>query len=84
MESAGRPGGKYYLNVAECEEHGYLKSKIRIRKTDDGITYVVKTQKFITPDEVAQIAGRRAHVHEVKRMKEALAARNHKTERKVE
>ena len=69
------PGGKYYLNVAVCEEHGYLKSKIRIKKTDEGTTYVVKTQRFVTEDEVAQIAGKRAHIHEVKRMKEELAKR---------
>lgn len=74
------PGGKYYLNVAVCEDHGYLKSKIRIKKTDDGTTYVVKTQRFISEDEVAQIAGKRAHIHEVKRMKEELAKRKAKNE----
>ena len=67
------PNGKYYLNVAYCEEHGYLKSKIRLKKTDDGRFYAVKTQKFISPDRVAEIAGRRAHVNEVRRMKEEMA-----------
>ena len=66
------PGGKYYLNVARCEEHGYMKSKIRLKKTDGGVTYVVKTQKMISPDEMAEIAGRRAHIQEVKRIKEEM------------
>ena len=70
------PNGKYYLNVAYCEEHGYMKSKIRLKKTDDGLYYAVKTQKIIPPDRVAEIAGRRAHVNEVRRMKEEMAKRS--------
>lgn len=72
------PNGKYYLNVAYCEEHGYLKSKIRLKKTDDGQYYAVKTQKFISPEKVAEIAGRRAHVNEAKRMREEMAKRSQK------
>lgn len=72
------PNGRYFLNVAYCEEHGYLKSKIRLKKTDEGKTYVIKTQKFITADEMAEISGRRAHTMEVKRVKDALAKQNHK------
>ncbi len=69
------PGGKYYLNVARCEEDGYMKSKIRLKKTDAGKIYVIKTQKMISPDEMAEIAGRRAHIMEVKRIKESLLSR---------
>lgn len=75
------PGGKYYLNVAHCDEHGYMKSKIRLKKTDGGTVYVVKTQKMISPDEMAEIAGRRAHIQEVKRIKEELL---HKSPKKSE
>lgn len=76
------PGGKYYLNVAHCEEDGFMKSKIRLKKTDTGKVYVVKTQKMISPDEMAEIAGRRAHIMEVKRIKESLLNRSLKKEKK--
>ena len=74
------PGGKYYLNVAFCEEHGYMKSKIRLKKTDGGRVYVIKTQKMISADEMAEIAGRRAHIQEVKRIKEEMMRRTGKKE----
>ena len=34
---------KAYYCLAECEEHGYLRGKIRIKKTDDETFIVVKT-----------------------------------------
>lgn len=34
---------KVYYCLAECEEHGYLRGKIRIKKTDDETFIVVKT-----------------------------------------
>ena len=32
-----------------------MKAKIRIRKTEDDRVYVVKTEKFITPEEMQDI-----------------------------
>ena len=37
------PNGKHYYSVAYCEKHGYMKSKVRIKKAEDGNLYVVKT-----------------------------------------
>ena len=45
--------GKHYYCVAYCKKHGYLKGKIRMKKTDDGNIYVVKTLKLV-PRETAQ------------------------------
>ncbi len=59
------PNGRHYYCVAYCDKHGYLKGKIRIRKTEDGRVYVVKTTKFITREEVDQIAERRGHAREL-------------------
>lgn len=49
------PNGKHYYNVSYCDRHGYMKSKIRIRKTEDGRIYVAKTQKFISEVDVENI-----------------------------
>ena len=46
-------GQKFYLCLAVCPEHGFVKGKIRIKKTEDGFIFAVKTQKLI--DEAAAI-----------------------------
>ena len=49
------PNGKHYYSVSYCDRHGYMKSKIRIRKAEDGRVYIVKTEKFITEAEIETI-----------------------------
>ncbi len=51
--------GKHYYSVSFCPVHGYMKSKIRIRKTDNGGVYVVKTSKFISQEDCQKIIQRR-------------------------
>ena len=46
------PNGKHYYSVSFCPEHGYMKAKIRLRKSKDDLIYVVKTEKFIDQAEV--------------------------------
>ena len=55
---------KNYYAVAYCEEHGYLKGKIRVNKTEDGRVYIVKTTKFISEEDVKVLEARRSHVKE--------------------
>lgn len=50
--------GKHYYSVAVCPEHGFMKSKIRIRKSENGV-YVVKTSKFISEEECNTIVEKR-------------------------
>lgn len=47
-------GQKNYYCLALCPAHGWLKGKIRMKKTERGTVYVVKTLK-LTDDEEAQI-----------------------------
>lgn len=53
------PNGKHYLSVSSCQEHGYLKAKIRVRKTDSGKLYVVKTMRLIDEEQVNEIVEKR-------------------------
>ena len=46
------PNGKHYYSVSYCELHGFMKSKVRIKKAEDGRLFVVKTCKFIQPEDV--------------------------------
>ena len=48
-------GSKNYYCVALCPEHGYLKGKVRMKHTDEGKFYVVKTIKISSPQEAEEI-----------------------------
>lgn len=62
--------GRHYYCVAYCEKHGYLKGKIRVRKTEDGRVYVVKTTKFIPKEDVDKLAEKKVHAKELRRKRE--------------
>lgn len=61
------PNGKHYYCVANCDIHGFMKGKIRIRKAEGESVYVVKTTKFITDEEAADITTRRDHARELRK-----------------
>lgn len=44
-----------YFSVAICPEHGYVKGKVRMKKTDEGKFYVVKTVSLINADDAKRI-----------------------------
>ncbi len=46
------PNSKHYYAVAYCDKHGYMKAKVRIKKAENGRLFVVKTCKFIPPEDV--------------------------------
>lgn len=52
--------GKHYYSISICPVHGYMKSKIRIRKSENDKVYVVKTSKFITEEECQKIMKRKS------------------------
>lgn len=59
--------GRHYYCLAYCEKHGYLKGKIRIRRSENGRIYVVKTTKLISQEEAAAIRERSARARELHR-----------------
>ena len=66
------PNGRHYYCIAYCDKHGYLKGKIRIRRSEEGRVYVVKTTKFITEQEASSIMERCAYSKELKKSRKAL------------
>lgn len=52
--------GKHYYSISVCPVHGYMKSKIRIRKSENDKVYVVKTSKFISEEECQKIMKRKS------------------------
>ncbi len=59
--------GRHYYCLAYCEKHGYLKGKIRIRKTDEGGTFVVKTTKLIAEEAAEELVSRKKRAQELNR-----------------
>ena len=66
------PNGKHYYSVSYCDKHGYMKAKIRIRKSEEDSVYVVKTEKFINQEEVEDIRNRQEKTKEQRKEKRAL------------
>lgn len=66
------PNGKHYYSVSYCDKHGYMKAKIRIRKSEEDRVYVVKTEKFINQEEVEDIRNRQEKAKEQRKEKRAL------------
>lgn len=52
-------GGSNYFCLAYCEEHGYLKGKIRLRHRQDHRYYAIKTIKRISPEQAYEIIEKR-------------------------
>lgn len=59
--------GRHYYCLAYCDKHGYLKGKIRIRKSENDKVYIVKTTKLISQEEAAAIRERSARAKELHR-----------------
>lgn len=69
VPSFSSSGGKYYLTVTNCEEHGPIKIKTRVRKSDDNRYFVVKTKKLISMEEATEIQERYKKYREMKKSK---------------
>lgn len=63
------PNGKNYYSVGYCDKHGYVKGKIRIRKSADDKVYVVKTNKLISRQEAEELKARQERAKELKKEK---------------
>ena len=67
--------GRNYFCVGSCKKHGYLKGKIRMKKTDDGNFYVVKTIKLV-PKEVAQEIAKKQDKLRLQRLEKRKSKKN--------
>lgn len=61
--------GKVYYCLVYCDEHGWLRGKIRMKKTDDGRFFVVRTLKLIDEAGAAEIRARKEEIKRKRRIK---------------
>ena len=60
---------KVYYSVSLCQEHGYVSGKIRIRRTEDNMYYVIKMLTNIISEEADEIRQKRDAYRAKKRIK---------------
>ncbi len=63
------PNGKHYYAVSYCFRHGLMKSKLRVRKAEGGGVYAVKTDKYITKEDMKKIMDKRDEIKAAKSVK---------------
>lgn len=63
---------KNYYSLSECEEHGYLRGRLRLRKTDDGAVYVIKTLRLIEKEEAQEMRQLRDSLRKKKKKRKLI------------
>ena len=61
--------GKIYYCLVNCEEHGWQFGKIRMKKTDEGKFFVVRTIKLTDETGAAEIKSRKEEVQRKRRIR---------------
>lgn len=62
---------KRYLSIYCCEEHGYLKGKIRIKSTDEKKYYLMKTVELTDKKEVKRVQDKQEALRMKRRKKKS-------------
>ena len=70
------PNGRHYYCVAYCEKHGFMKFKVRIKKSENNKPYAVKTMKYISQDEAEKIRVKKEHTKEMRKLKKKQSAKS--------
>ncbi len=61
------PNGRHYYSLCQCGRHGYIKGKIRMKKTEGDKVYVVKTLKIIDEAQAQKVEDKKEHAREMRR-----------------
>lgn len=54
--------GKHYYTIAVCMKHGPIKGKIRLRRAEDNMVYVIKTMKQAGAEVEADVINKKEQV----------------------
>lgn len=64
------PNNRHYYCLAFCTQHGFLKGKIRINRTQEGEVYAVKTTRLVSEEEGKSVIRRSEHLKDMKKKAE--------------
>ena len=60
---------KMYESVSLCQRHGYVKGKVKIRRTEENRFYAIKTLKLATDEEAEEIREKRESLRRRRHLK---------------
>lgn len=60
---------RIYESISVCQKHGSIKGKVRIRKTDEGTFYAVKTLKRVSEEKAEELREKRDSLRKKRRTK---------------
>ena len=60
---------RIYESVSVCQEHGYIRGKIRIRKTEENKYFAIKTLKNVSEEEAEELREKRESLRRKRHMK---------------
>lgn len=63
------PHNNIYYSLSQCPLHGYLKGKIRVKKTHDGKYFAIKTLKLISENDIDVIYQKQESVRNKRRIR---------------
>lgn len=69
---------KLYVCLAVCPEHGLIRSKIRIKKSESGNVFAVRTTKLATEKDALAIAQKRDEVRKRRTERNRIKRRGRK------
>lgn len=61
--------GKTFLCLSYCPEHGLMKTKIRIKKAENGGLFAVKTSKFVSEERAQEVREKKQELAKRKKLK---------------
>lgn len=73
--------GKTYYCLAFCKDHGLLRGKIKMKKTEEGNFYVIKTLKLVTEEAAKEVIDKQDDI-KARRKKKHIRKREEIRERK--
>lgn len=68
-------GQRFYLCLAVCPEHGFIKGKIRMKRAEDGSVFAVKTLKPAS-QEAAEMVEKKKEEARLKRAEKSRARKH--------
>lgn len=68
-------GQRFYLCLAVCPEHGFIKGKIRMKRAEDGSVFAVKTLKLAS-QEAAEMVEKKKEEARLKRAEKSRARKH--------
>lgn len=61
---------RMYESISLCQKHGYVKGKVRIRKTEEETYYGVKTLKLVSKEKAEELRQKRDSLRKKRKMKQ--------------